>query len=273
MPHSTGQAYNGEHGCKVYITGGTNLNCVQVFDIVANTFSVLPNKMTQERFFHTSCLIGETVYNFGGVVGGALSDSAEAMNISEGVWRPKKKLPSARSHLRSCVIGDRAFLFGGYLSEYTATDEILIYNPADDSYSSGGQMLDGRENHTSDELGGRVLIAGGHNSSKWDSLNSSEIFDAHAQKSVEAAPLDYKICSHASSKLSENTVVISGGSISGIEFRSEISVFDTRANKWNQLAVKLASARSFHQQVTLDINTIIVFGGTRKDVEVVDLRL
>eukprot|EP01101_Sappina_pedata_P013620 TRINITY_DN988_c0_g1_i3.p1 TRINITY_DN988_c0_g1~~TRINITY_DN988_c0_g1_i3.p1 ORF type:complete len:301 (-),score=41.66 TRINITY_DN988_c0_g1_i3:275-1177(-) len=205
-------ASKAEHGGKVYITGGTSSDYVQVFDIATKTFSVLPNRMTQMKSHHTSCLIGETIYNFGGFIDAyqnAYSDSVEAMDISEGVWRLKNKLPSTRSYLSSCVIGERAFLFGGYLPEKTTTDEILVYNATTDSYSNGGNVQK-RSQHISEEVGGRILIAGGSGYNH-NYLSSCKIFDPHTLKCVEAAPLDYKVSAHASSKLTENTVVISGG--------------------------------------------------------------
>eukprot|EP01101_Sappina_pedata_P007314 TRINITY_DN383_c1_g3_i2.p1 TRINITY_DN383_c1_g3~~TRINITY_DN383_c1_g3_i2.p1 ORF type:complete len:734 (+),score=173.13 TRINITY_DN383_c1_g3_i2:46-2247(+) len=275
LPESIMYASKVEYGGKVYITGGDN-DHVQVFDIAANTLSVLPNKLTNKKSHHSSCLIDETIYNFGGIIGIASTSSVESMDILEGVWGAENKLPSRRHSLSSSVIGERAFLFGGYLSDYTATDEVLVYNAATDRYSSGGKMLQKRSGHISEEVGGCALIAGG-GSYSGNYLNSCELFDGRALKSVEAAPLDYKVSAHASSKLTETTVVISGGFF-GLGFKSEISLFDTRTNKWNKLGARLATARHCHLQVTLDTNKIIVFGGAGasnvgNNVEVIDLRL
>eukprot|EP01101_Sappina_pedata_P004627 TRINITY_DN1998_c0_g1_i1.p1 TRINITY_DN1998_c0_g1~~TRINITY_DN1998_c0_g1_i1.p1 ORF type:complete len:249 (+),score=24.50 TRINITY_DN1998_c0_g1_i1:22-747(+) len=199
-PESTWSASKAERGGKVYITGGHNCDYVQVFDVAANSFTAMPSKMANVRNEHTSCLIGEAVYSFGGWIGGGLSDSVEVMDIFEGVWGLKKNLPSARRSLTSCLIGDRAFLFGGQLSDKNSIDEILVYNPTTDSYLSGGHMLDKRSNHISEELGGYILTAGGHNG---NNLDSCEIFVAHAQKSVQMARLNYTDRFNGSAKLSE----------------------------------------------------------------------
>eukprot|EP01101_Sappina_pedata_P004359 TRINITY_DN1832_c0_g1_i1.p2 TRINITY_DN1832_c0_g1~~TRINITY_DN1832_c0_g1_i1.p2 ORF type:complete len:138 (+),score=22.77 TRINITY_DN1832_c0_g1_i1:222-635(+) len=137
-------------------------------------------------------------------------------------------------------------------------------------------MLAKRAGHVSEELGGRLFTAGVDKNGQ----NSCELFDPHAQKSIEAAPMDRPGLIYASSKLSENTAVISGTS-SGIGFGSnlsEISVFDIRVNKWSILSAKLSNIRrSTRLQVTLDSNTIIVLGGysdeNGNNVEVVDLRV
>eukprot|EP01101_Sappina_pedata_P004391 TRINITY_DN1845_c0_g1_i1.p1 TRINITY_DN1845_c0_g1~~TRINITY_DN1845_c0_g1_i1.p1 ORF type:complete len:252 (+),score=27.09 TRINITY_DN1845_c0_g1_i1:202-957(+) len=82
-----------EHEGMVYLIGGDGLSCIEVYDIEENKFMTLPYLMPEERSRHTSCIIGETIYNFGGTLGEAHSPSAsvEAVNLGEGIWRPKKK--------------------------------------------------------------------------------------------------------------------------------------------------------------------------------------
>eukprot|EP01101_Sappina_pedata_P008614 TRINITY_DN4804_c0_g1_i1.p1 TRINITY_DN4804_c0_g1~~TRINITY_DN4804_c0_g1_i1.p1 ORF type:complete len:733 (-),score=182.62 TRINITY_DN4804_c0_g1_i1:8-2206(-) len=261
------------HEDKFYITGGAGLKCTQVYDTQENRWTVHPSEMGLIRCSHASCLIGGSIYNFGGMIDAVYSISVEAMDIGEGVWRNRADLTGQpRGNLRASAIGTNAILSGGTFADNTQTNEVLIYNTENDQYTQGANLLQGRHYHISEAIGGCVFVGGGFSAAD---INSCEAYDPNAGLWTKKNPMTITAHGQASSLLDENTIVVSGGfSTPKATSITDMMLYDQRQGSWKTLPAKLQNARSYHQQVVVD-KKLVVFGGTgfASNAELVDLRV
>ncbi|CAL8318130.1 unnamed protein product [Lota lota] len=130
IPHSGDiPAPRGGHAfCMVkgslYLFGGTSdpwatecLPGVHCFDIVSLTWEELATGGVALRTLgHSSVAVGDSIYVYGGTVGGVPSDDLMVFNTVSCMWTPVKtsgSQPSARFGPSCAVVGEQVFMFGG----------------------------------------------------------------------------------------------------------------------------------------------------------------
>ena len=90
-------------GGKIYVTGGTTVNSVYVYDPQADAWTQLAS-MSTARHGHASTLVGGKLYVFGGLSSGVRLSTVEIYYPASDSWAVGSSLTSARNHLVAAAL-------------------------------------------------------------------------------------------------------------------------------------------------------------------------
>ena len=173
-------------------------------------------------------------------------------------WALRGTSPDNRVGAAAVALADGRTLIAGGTIDGTATDTVVIYNPADGSFSSAGQLLAARKGHTATLLeDGRVLVAGGTVNSVLS--GDLEVFDPAAGASTLRATMAEPRSGHAAARLSDGTVLIAGGTGTAGVLKSA-EVFDPNTGT-SSLVSTMQSARTGASATTLIDGRVLIAGG------------
>ncbi len=202
----------------------------------------------------------------GGLTG--VLSSPEVIRTAEilganGKFAPAAPMRIARARHASVVLADgRVLVSGGASDEYVDTASAEIYDPAANTWTLAGHMLEARSDHTMSLLkDGRVLIAGGH---------SLEIFDPASGTFSAAGTLDPDRTQHAAATLADGRVVIAGG-LGESGAIANVDIFDI--SEGLRQAGSLSAARAALSATTLADGRVLFAGGRNEsgDLAAADL--
>jgi hypothetical protein len=181
-----------------------------------------------------------------------------------------------RNHVATQLKDSRVLITGGIQlrgNGFGASPNTEIYDPANNNYSVGKPMIEGRWLHTATLLtDGRVLIVGGRNNNCTSncpiySLDSAEIFDPATGTFTQTGFLNYSRYNHTATLLSDGRVLILGGETTedlgtGNDQVGWAEVYDPATGRFTTWT-SLVQARSSHAVTLLNNEKLWVTGGFR----------
>ncbi len=251
---------------KVLITGGSNsdsraLANVELYDPATNTWSSA-GSLGSSRSYHTATLLPSgKVLVAGGDNGGAV-DRAELYDPATNGWSSAGRLGTGRYHHTATLLPSGKVLVAGgqgsnYASSVVASAE--LYDPAVNSWSSAGNPITSRSNHTATLLpSGQVLIAGGGGSSV--NVASTELYDPATDRWSNAGSMAAARYSHTATLLPSGKVLVASGYSFRNGYVASTELYDPAANAWSN-AGSLGTARNAHKATLLPSGKILVVGG------------
>src|SRR5436190_8999565 len=211
--------------------GGTAIDSAELYDPVANTWTVT-GSLKAARSGHTaSLLVDGTVLIAGGDNAGVAQNSLEVFDPTAGAFTTATgALSSPReSHAGTVLQDGRVLIVGGYCSGSAqvcpnGTGPLAssdIYDPSTGSVSPGPLMSTARQGlSATTQLDGKVFVAGGNNGSV--DLASTEVYDPAAGGAFAvSATLATARQGHQAFLLPHsNNILIVGGTSSGVALNS-----------------------------------------------------
>jgi N-acetylneuraminic acid mutarotase len=160
------------HGGALYAVGGRfagPLNDLDRYTPQTNTWVSLANMPTARRGLGAA-VIGNSLYAIGGSTGaapcsGSPLDTVERYDISTNTWSTIAPLPSPRSDLAAVAHARKIYVFGGCRGTLAAIDDVDVYNPATDTWSTApADMPTARSSmYGAAAIGNRLYVIGGQN--------------------------------------------------------------------------------------------------------------
>jgi N-acetylneuraminic acid mutarotase len=250
--------------------GGVNapLSSVELYDPYANTWSAgasLPNGSLQ----HTATLMQDgTVLLTGGFDEGDYLARALRYDPATNLWITLAPMATRRTfHSATLLSNGKVLVVGGFHYDGPPAAPVSsaeLYDPQTNTWSSAGNLLEGREHHSATLLpDGRVLVAGGDDVLAV-SLASSEIYDPTAATWVNAPPVDGLTTPrrfHAATLLPNGRVLVTGGEYWGPNAALNSSeLYNPATNLWTN-AGNLSQGRRQHTSTLLANGSVLVAGG------------
>jgi Response regulator containing a CheY-like receiver domain and an HTH DNA-binding domain len=160
---------------NIFVIGGTaegkTLDTLERYDIVNDSWEILPAKPTAVSEADAVFLRG-SIYVPGGKLGdGSLTDVLEVYNLSTNDWEAKASLPVKLYGYSLASFEGQLFLFGGWNGEEVA-DNVYRYDPSLDEWFPCAPMPTARMNASASVFGGSILVIGGSDGDT--SLSSNE---------------------------------------------------------------------------------------------------
>ena len=233
LPNTSGGGY-------VLVTGGTDpsgviLSSAELYDPVANTWTLLPSPMVDARTGNPATVLpNSSVLLSGGTSGSATSPvvlaDLEQFSLSGQQFTFAGALPTARkAHAAAALNDGRVLIAGGTDGNGNTLSSTAIYDPVAGTITNGPSLNTPRANATATTLlDGTVLIAAGSYpegaaaNGNIAELQSAEIFDPVANTiTLLAVQLTHARAGHQAFLLpNNNAVLLVGGTYNGSDLAS-----------------------------------------------------
>jgi N-acetylneuraminic acid mutarotase len=190
-----------------------------------------------------------------------------------GTWTAAHALPAAASwygqHDNAVRLkdSDKVLVVGGADGASAALNQTVLYNPANDTWSSAGTVATPRRLHAMIRLDdGKVLVTGGISGSSptAPALSVAEVYDPAANSWTAAADMTVARWGHSMVLLPDNRVLVAGGTTirAGQTTKAlrSAELFDPATGEWTA-AGDMTDARTGHPAVVLPGGKVLVCGG------------
>jgi hypothetical protein len=191
-----------------------------------------------------------------------------------GLFTPTGSLDRGRAEHTTTLLSDgRVLVVGG--ADYSRIDRVdwvtsvEAWDPLTGSFSSAGELTEGRNAHTATLLAdGRVLVAGGSdNDYGTTGLASAEIWDPATESFSPASPLLQSRGRHTATLLPDGRVLVVGGVVvenDDDRVLASAEIWDPATESFSPTG-SLDAARAFHTATLLPDGRVLVVGGANPD--------
>ena len=251
---------------KILIAGGFNgnyLDSAEIYDPATGKFTLTP-KMTTARSGHVAVLLNNgKILLAGGIgTGWTFLASAEIYDPATNTFTATGAMTTAReSHTVTLLKDGRVLITGGHQGRRAAItiySSCEIYNPANGTFASAGNLIVKRHKHDAVLLtDGRVLIVGG--SDERDSAGAyrnAEIYNPTNKTFAAVSNMNaarYKLQGTAI-LLKNGKVLIAGGA-------TRAEVFDPATNAFSFASGDMGTIRLFATATLLQNGQVLIVGG------------
>eukprot|EP01125_Pyxidicula_operculata_P008577 TRINITY_DN286_c2_g1_i1.p1 TRINITY_DN286_c2_g1~~TRINITY_DN286_c2_g1_i1.p1 ORF type:complete len:617 (-),score=142.85 TRINITY_DN286_c2_g1_i1:108-1892(-) len=234
---------------------------------------------------HTTCLIGRTLYVFGGFdrTSNNYYNTLHAFDCDTLTWShlaPTGHIPEGRCGHSACVIDGMMYVFGGRVqvtikgwlwNDFTVAyrNDLYCYDPKNNHWTLVtplGFAPTVRSLHTATAVGKKMYIFGGANSTGYD--DSSGFCDLYV---YDSALMTWSECNprttppvpcygHSATHVGNNRVLVFGGK--GYKDLNSIHILDLERMEWKRMiyAGNILDPRWGHS-ATLHGSKLVIFGG------------
>jgi N-acetylneuraminic acid mutarotase len=232
---------------KIYAIGGTNFSAgltfsnVEVYDPVMNTWDTTKAPMPTARWLmcSTNTAVNGKIYAIGGLTtfpGDALA-TVEVYDTVTDSWDTKAPMPTARTHLATCVVDGKIYAIGGRRGD-TVLPTVEMYDPVTDTWTTKAPMPTARWGLCASTVNGNIYAIGGATTSfsspPWAGTTRVEeynpVTDTWTQKeSMHIGRLDL-----AGVELNGRIYAIGGGDSSLGTNLATVEAYDPVTDTWTQ---------------------------------------
>lgn len=200
----------------------------------------------------TSAVVGNALYLFGGFTAN-FSPQKNVYRFDGKSWTRLMDAPVAFTQPGAAVVDGKVWFAGGYIGNGSGgqtfgTRNVLIYNPAADSWSVGPSLPSARSTGNLVKVGRKLYFIGGETANRAADASTMFVYDLdHSSAGWITGPSMPLARNRAAAIVVDTKVYILGGQIgfdSGLTAHDEIQVFDTQANTWTIGANKLPAVRT-----------------------------
>jgi N-acetylneuraminic acid mutarotase len=170
---------------KIYVIGGSNgslLGTNEMYDPVTDTW-ITKTSMPTPRIGFGIAVYQNKIYVIGGQIGllpQAVTGANEVYDPSTDTWESKTAIPEGRSGFRANVVNDKIYLISGFgtpFTPYPNSDENLVYDPANDSWTTKAPIPTPVHWYASEVFDNKIYIIGGRDFSLNIIYNLTQIYD------------------------------------------------------------------------------------------------
>ncbi|HEY2714451.1 MAG TPA: kelch repeat-containing protein [Chthoniobacterales bacterium] len=240
---------------KVYAISGFSVDSSEwrlnrIYDPANNTWTLgtplpdLGDGYPLRQFFGCAA-VGTKIYVIGGDTGGTgFRNTNFEYDTVANSWTTKAVLPGdPRSGLAAVNLNGKVYVIGGYLLDNGTSTHVDIYDPSNDTWSSGTPLPSGRAEAAAAVVNGKIYLAAG-NDSTGSLLSTALVFDpANPTAWQPIAPLP--IVGNASGQsvsLDGKFFIIGCGS--GVTQDNTVQAYDPVSNTWSTNYSLLPTARA-----------------------------
>jgi N-acetylneuraminic acid mutarotase len=207
-------------GARLYVAGGRKgpvvLETAWVYDVDANRWQTIAS-MSRPRWNHSAAALGGYIYVIGGISG--TGDQRRSMSEVErydpasNSWKAVAPLPAPRQAGAVVAALGKIWMFGGRVGagdQGSASAEVLVYDPAGDSWKTAGRMTRPRVNPVAVAAGEKAVILGG--AADGVVVAGADVFDLSGRRAKQA-PAPWTPRTGAAALTDGNRLVLAGGAV------------------------------------------------------------
>jgi Galactose oxidase, central domain/Kelch motif len=259
---------------RVLVTGGDSQSpsaeaSAELYSPATNTWTAAAS-MSAARMYHTATLLLDgRVLVAGGCGSGtpcdAVLSSAEIYDPRTALWSTTAPLASPRLFHTATLLRDgRVLVLGGCVSDpcREGLSSAEIFNPGSGSWSSAGNMAQGRLFPSASLLpDGRVLVAGGCTFDLCSNpFSSAELFEPSSSTWSPAGDLSVARFLHSATVLADGRVLVAGGLAAPDTALASAELFDPASGSWSPTG-SMSGTRECHAAVRLTDGRVLASAG------------
>ncbi len=170
---------------RIWVIGGFeglgDVPTVRIFDPVAGSWTEGPPLPVARHHTHVAEVDGD-LFVLGGMetIGFDLVDTAWVLRAGETTWMPIRALPEVRGAGYAGAVGGLIYLLGGVGRGGGLADDVLVYDPDADTWSTGAAIPSPREHLAGFVHDGEIWVVGGRELSLSTNTDVVEIYDPSA---------------------------------------------------------------------------------------------
>ncbi|HTY88171.1 MAG TPA: kelch repeat-containing protein, partial [Candidatus Acidoferrum sp.] len=245
---------------KALLAGGNNstsgnLSSAELYDPATGTWAAT-GPLTTARYGHTATLLPNgKVLVAGGYTGNGTNgflSGAELYDPVTGMWMATNPLITARyGHTATLLPNGKVLVVGGatnYIGglSYFVTASSELYDPVTGTWTTTGPLTTARSAHKATLLpSGKVLVAGGWNTSPMSSISSAEIYDPATETWIATSSLTTARFGNTVTLLPNGKALVAGGLGSPFpHYFSSAELYDTGLGCTNSWQPQIAAVTS-----------------------------
>jgi hypothetical protein len=256
-------------GTRIVVAGGyradgATVATTEILDTAAGTWQPGPDLPVAVNHA-MAATVGDTAYLFGGRLADGRPGTG-AYRLDGAAWQPVAPLPEGRAAGTAVTQNGLVHLAGGVGPAGLAA-EMLVYDPATDSWSSAPGPPTRREHLGGAGFGGLVYTVGGRLGGLDTNLGAFEAYDPRTRRWTSLPGLPTRRGGLAATATCSGRIVAVGGE-AGATF-AEAEAFDVRAGRWQALQ-PLPTPRHGLGVVAIGDTVYTLAGGPRPGLHVAD---
>jgi hypothetical protein len=157
---------------------GTLLDDAEVYDVVSDTWRMLPDLPTRRRSVRAAA-VGATIYVVGGVGVTGPTGTVEAFDTQTGAWSTRAAMPTPRYGMAIAVVDGVLYAIGGF-RDGRALATVERYDPLTDRWQPRAPLTTPRTHLAAVGVGATIYALGGE--ADHGPLDVTEVYEAAADR-------------------------------------------------------------------------------------------
>jgi hypothetical protein len=257
---------------SVLLAGGMESSQLERYLPASGAFVPAGDLGTRRWAHQASVLPGGGVLLTGGVYGVSVLATAQVYEAGSGLRAVGALTATRMLHAATELADGRILLTGGLPatgSDVYATSTSELFNPATGGFTASGAMASPRTGHTATRLpDGRILIAGGRNSTCWYGCPeltwaSAELYDPATGTFTPTGRMAQARYGHTATPLPDGRVLITGGTTPDLpdtDVSSSVEIYDPATGAFTAAGTMLRP-RSHHTATLLTDGRVLLAHG------------
>jgi N-acetylneuraminic acid mutarotase len=254
---------------KIYAIGGLSgdspVNVNEMYNPGTNLWTT-ETPMPTARSGCAVAVYDNKIFVIGGEIGNGFVGNNEVYDPGTDTWETKASMPIPRADLSASIVNGKIYLIGG--KEYSSTSPYYretnvneIYNPANDTWTTGTPSPEAMYGYASTAIDGKIYIIGGSKTPTSQGsnifVNSNQVYDPQTDKWSLDANLPI-VAAYGAAVATEGfmapplTYVIGGYFFNS--FSNNVQVYNSYNNSWSTGA-PMPTARAYLG--VADVNDIL----------------
>ena len=265
---------------KIYVIGGLSgglpVNVNEEYNPSTNDWSTMA-PMPTARSACAVAVYENKIYVIGGEVGNGYVGNNEVYDPGTNTWETKVSMPIPRAYLSASVVDGKIYLIGG--KEYSGSSPYYqqanvneIYDPANDTWSTGTSMPTGVFGYASAVIDNKIHIIGGSQTSNSQGnimyLDSHQIYDPQTDTWDLGANLPsaatYAAAGATAGFMAPPMIYVMGGYFLS-SFSDSVQVYNPLNDSWSK-GVSMPEVRAYFGIAVVNDILYVIGGSDGKNV-------
>ncbi|XP_069555762.1 kelch-like protein 10 [Brachyistius frenatus] len=235
-------------------SGGDPTNGIEAYDVQANRWINVTNKLERPRAYHGAAFLNGYVYCVGGFDKGEHFNSVHRFDLSTHTWHEVAPMYCRRCYVCVTVLNGCIYAMGGY-DGHTRLGTAEYYQPETNQWSFIAPMHEHRSDASCTTLHNKIYICGGLNGN--ECLQTAEYYSPETNQWTMITPMNSRRSGIGVIAFADHVYAVGG--FDGNILLCSAEAYNPRTNTWHDVSSMVNPRRNFGIEVVND--RLFVAGG------------